>query len=213
MSETGQTCEAYGNRGLSQADERRAICPNGYVRQWVPMPAPPAPVTIAAVDTLLSRFSILLTAATSWENAAAAMLRALRPLVERKQCEDRIVAVGYRWEAGSGHDAKLGITILGGDSPRREHFSTWPAAADWAEAQAAPKERWSKPIEEMNEQEVIDTLLAIGVTDPYARSSNQSHRRGYLRGYARDRWDRDTDRVKLPEEAARRVVPDKDGGL
>jgi len=194
---TEQSCETCASYYVPTKDGRCLNCSLHYISEWVPMPAPPTPVTVAAVDMLLSRFSILLTAATPWENDAAAMLRALRPLVERKQCEDRIVAAGCRWEAGSGHDAKLGITIFGGDSPRREHFSTWPAAAAWAEAQTVPKERWSKPVRLCDFEELREIAKAIGATR-HGWFTTTGRLMGYVRGYAGDAWNQDTDCVKLP---------------
>jgi len=212
---TDQTCAAYGNQDLSKADDRCSICHYAYVNQRVPMPAPPTPVTVAAVDMLLSRFSILLTAATSWENDAAAMLRAVRTLVEEANCKRRVDATGATWkqdQAGGPNDPIFVCDLVAESKYVYIRVKTWPEAADWAEARAVKRERWSKPVRLCCFEELREIAKAIGATR-HTRFMATEPLTGYVRGYAGDAWNQDTDCVKLPEEAVQRVIPDEDGGI
>ena len=212
---TEQSCETCASYYVPTKDGRCLNCSLHYISEWVPMPAPPTPVTVAAVDMLLSRFSILLTAATSWENDAAAMLRAVRTLVEEANCKRRVDATGATWkqdQAGGPNDPILVCDLVAESKYVYIRVKTWPEAADWAEARAVKRERWSKPVRLCCFEELREIAKAIGATR-HTRFMATEPLTGYVRGYAGDAWNQDTDCVKLPEEAVQRVIPDEDGGI
>jgi len=186
-----KTCETCGHNKLTARQYPCNACPAKSHERWAPVPAKPEGVTVEALDTLI--LSLLRTYNAGRPYKAAAMLRALRPLVEEAACKRAIVAVGYVWGiATRGH-------IMVADNPEGPlHVAaTWPAAADWAEAQAVPKERWSKPVRLCDFEELREIAKAIGATR-HGWFTTTGRLMGYVRGYAGDAWNQDTDRVKLP---------------
>lgn len=169
-----------------------ALCCTGYGCKWLcvehakkpfpqPVPAPPEAggVTLAALDALISRNERESYAPCV---AAHAMLRALRPLVERKACEDRIEATNaviiYRVSFVNPTDAN--------------EFGHLFQAAAWAEAQAAKREpQRSKPVGGMTEDERFDLALKLrgGVSHDWLRTIAAAHQR----------WDPATDTILLPQ--------------
>lgn len=152
MSE--QTCETCGNQDVSHANWPCRACPCAYVSQWVPMPAPPEaePVTVEALDTMAEGLDHL--SGSVFPRQAAAMLRALRPLValaeqspvpladlvEEAECQRRI-APKKRWSKPIGEmDAgEINATILA-IGARVGDFC--PHTPDGLRGYAAAKQLW-----------------------------------------------------------------------
>lgn len=117
----------------------------------------------------------------------------LEKLVEAEECKQRIVEAGCNWVNWSC--GVLRVHVNGCGTTPTQDCEDWPAAAEWAEAQAKPKERWSEPVGKMSRETKEALMDKLGGL----------HRKGwmmdtyYLRGLARDAWDPATDRILLPE--------------
>ena len=92
-------------------------------------------------------------------------LDALRPLVERAECEARIAAAGYtvRYDGDCGCNGNGYFRLKLGDEIGWAWCVNcdgdfWPAAADWADEQAAKRERWSEPVARMSSADLLGVL-------------------------------------------------------
>jgi hypothetical protein len=134
------------------------------------------------------------------------MLLDLRPLVEEAECKRRVEAAGFAWahrpHSKALEDKPVGLWETCAEVGSTRWFATWPDAAAWseaqAEAQAAKRPRWSKPISEMTRDEAKEMAISFGASRVLDRSAWCD----VLRGAARDAHDPDTDRVRLPEVPA-----------
>jgi hypothetical protein len=141
MSEQEQTCATCGawvdgagcpRRG---ADDRSVACcyTDEVVKypHWTPKPtAAPAMPTLAELDDEIA------TCGDGWHQTGD-MLRAIRPLVEAKECKAAIEAAGYRWIDAQGCKVRVALGSISSSDPL---FDDWPSARAWALAQKSARE-------------------------------------------------------------------------
>ncbi len=192
-------CETCKHQGVSIADQPCASCCNSHASNWQPMPAPPEPggLTVGALDAVTE--AVLNGGFPDTRTAAAAMLRALRSLVEAKECKRAVMDAGCGWNVSSTHwgrtDCK-GILLRDTQTGEEKSVATWPEARDWAEAQAAKrKPRRSPRVMSMCESEARELALDCGAREDTAVGSWWD----VLRGAARGGWDPATDTIRLLE--------------
>jgi hypothetical protein len=140
--------------------------------------------TLAELDALVCRIML-----PQPMREAAAMLRALRPLVEEAEAKRRIEAAGYSWSYEHHGDRRVRVWMGG---VRKLGYATWTEAAAWAEAQAEKREVWSKPVGEMTDAEMDAHVCSLA-----------SKSRIALRALAdaQGLYNPTTDRIRLSGEA------------
>lgn len=107
-----------------------------------PVPAPPEAggVTLEDFDGALAEFRAGVTVLAQKKHsfmplvAACGLLETLRPLVEEAEAKRRIGRAGFRWE--TSYTGRIQLWRKHCSEPT-DDFTTWAAARDWAEAQAA----------------------------------------------------------------------------
>ncbi len=182
-----------------------------------PMPATPEPggVTVEALRTLQHRCVGYSRDRLEWH--VWEMLEALRPLavlaeqspvplaglVEEAEYKHRIVESGFECRVDTHHNGSYSAWVRKSEEENWTFRGSLRQAAEWAEAQAAPEPRRSKPVGEMGGNEVTELYTALGVVMPTVGVTGYADRAQVCRGYAiaKGIYDGPTDTILLPEEA------------